>query len=112
VTTHKLRHAVGETSLPQVAGANGIMVDYADPIIMQAFLIQEVTDVVQQSRDDHFRVAAGVSGKLRTLQGVFKLRDRFPKVCRLAGPFQQFHDLIHASIGGDGHHRNILSKPH
>jgi sensor domain CHASE-containing protein len=112
MTTDQLRDPVGKTSLPQVVGADRIVVDHANRFVVHAFLLQKVTDIVQQRRDDHFRVAARITGKLRALQRMFQLRDRLPKVCQLAGRFQQFHDLIHASFRGDGHHRNILSETH
>jgi hypothetical protein len=108
----KLRYPIGETSFPQVTGAHSIVVDDAHRIMVHAFLLQEVTDVVQQGGEDHFLVGACVAGQLRALQRMFELRDRLAEIRRLAGRFKQPENLIHTSFGRDRHHRNILSEAH
>ena len=102
MAAHKLRDPVGKASIPQITGPDRIMVDDADRIMAQAFLLPEMTDVVQQGCDDHFLVGASITRQLCALQRVFELRDGLAKVGRLASRFEQLQDLIHATFGGVG----------
>ena len=59
MAAHKLRDPVGESSIPQVMGPDRVMVDDADRIMVQAFLLQEmavarspVVDDLLDGRDD------------------------------------------------------------